>query len=428
MAYKVERPAKFWEGGGSGGGSIGRIRYFAAGEDAPSNYRPADGGDFRDLHDYGAWVESDASVFGGAGKVLTSFSTWNGAGSNYFPNGRNQIMYKDIVFVMAWSSGSNSLIARYEAIEANGNLNKLSNINDSTNAPGTPSAWNITNGKLILFTPTKVAIKNDPLQNNTLFDGGYTFVPNVAGGGAPNTAPVYFKGKYYTTTPTFLRSCLGVDWTQWPTSPKFWGASAIFDLIVGRIGNAEVLVAISNAGEVWTTPDGTTWTQQPNAPDVTLTSGGARLVYDGNGAFWLNDGNKGSNPTLWWTEDFVSWNVSATPFYGGASVIVSRLDAGGGYVAVAGVNPTGLNLVLGLSVDRGATWENLYFTNDQPPYSNNVPVAVATNGAYASTLTVYQSGVTYYGWQTRALLGSRRPKQPALTKAGVVYTPYVKVK
>ena len=161
---------------------------------------------------------------------------------------------------------------------------------------------------------------------------------------------------------------------------------------------------------------------------MTLSSVGSRLVYDGNGVFWLNDGNKGSNPSLWWTEDFVSWNIAPSPFYGGQSVIVNRIDAGGGYVAVAGVNPTGINLVLGVSVDRGVTWENLYFTNDQPPYSNNTPAAVATNGAYASTLTVYQSGVTYYGWQTRAILGSRRPKQYSLTKGGVVHTPYVKVK
>lgn len=393
-------------GGGSGEVGLGEIHYFGPSELVTNKYARCDGGGQFQVSP--GLIAKGVFTPGAWRKMMYGTTTnWYGAPSsnyNFKPEGRSLTMVGEIIVHWAWNATQ---------IVAYGYSNSVSPNNLSTASGwgqwgliGGLDAQGLCNGNMLVFsTGLKLLVSTDPGP------GGANYTTyTIAQRNSLN--PVYFKGLYVSGQGTAIRTCDGVAWATWNNATTVGTRTGDFmDLVT----DGETLVAFTNAGEIFTSTDGVTFTKITTVgiPAFTYT----KMVNDGAGTWAISKISGGGK--VFTSTDLVNWTDRGNPVSSDGNV----LSGGGGMFFVIKQGVSGA--IAGLSSDGGQTWEVVAqpVTPDWPGTAF-IPI---TGGFDGGNYIILGSDGSYSAIHL-GVAGSRRPNLPYLTKSGQTFTPHMRVK
>lgn len=399
MGYKVENPAKFWEGGAGGSGALGSIKWQSDLVGAPDGYIRCDGtsyGNFADTVDFRTRTNLQLGAFR---SIRTTYSWWY-SGATIEPLGRNSYIYGGYFGFLNYNGGSGFLsITRRQLMQIPGsNTEPLSTI---TLGGGIVLGWKVftdTGDCLIIGTSNIYFFKID--QPSAPSAAAATPVALATGNQSFGGSPERFLGKYYVVVNHATNQ--GIHVSNGPGSWGTWNKLTLppettlpaGEITAGKIGNQDVLAVVCTNGDLLTF-DGTSWSldvgrflfARYNVNSLADTY--MRLCFDGEDTWYLLSTLLTSSTTqesVWKSTDLVTWTPMG--FVGNTTDVrrASAIDASQGTIVV-GKNYVAADLsIVSISFDKGDNWQHIFpgTNGNSPPFQG-----ISCNSAYMVT---YQGG------------------------------------
>jgi hypothetical protein len=266
----------------------------------------------------------------------------------------------------------------------------------------------LVNDKLLVCHNSRVYVCTDPAKYNMGYIIGSYITANVA----PSRI-VYGNGVYVGMETSIYTN--GGDFATWTsrTIPSQTGnLSALhFDAAGSRF------VLLSDAREIWTSPDGVTWTKLSVSGMGSSTV--LRLATDGNGN-WI--AYRSTLSPIFKSTDLINWTSCTHP---ATNYFKQLVGSAGVFISSSEDDGSGTSDRVHYSTDGGATWNAVIATTQMTFVGQGHPQGIVADGHLAVVFWLATDNTTPY--QSHIRLYSAAPEYDAVTFAGTTYQRYMKV-